>query len=218
MVKRNNWDEVLGENFGRLTIVKVVGRDQASKVLVQCTCECGSVVVVRYNNLSGTTKSCGCLKRDTVADRNYKHGYSRHPDFQVWVDMNKRCHGNNPQFTRNYKDRGITVCPSWRESPEAFFADMGPRPPGATLERVDNEKGYSARNCVWADMKTQQNNKRTNLFLELDGVSRTLSQWADVLKIHKATLHNRYMRGWSVRDILMTPVSKAHSRSGKKAA
>lgn len=213
MASRLDWSSVVGQKFGELTILSVEGRDSASKMLVRCQCSCGAQTTVRYNNLQGRTTSCGHVIREKTAARNTIHGFSRHPDFQVWVDMNKRCHGSNPNFTKNYKDRGIDVCEQWRHSPAQFFADMGPRGPGMTLERVDNSIGYSPENCIWASMKTQQNNKRTNVVLDFRGKSLTLSQWASELGMKKNTLRLRLISGMSVEEALTKPIDIRCSRT-----
>lgn len=209
MALRTDWPSVVGKKFGELTVLSLEGRDRASKMRVKCKCSCGNVVVVRYNNLQGRTTSCGHVISQKTSARNIIHGLSGHPDFQVWVDMNKRCHGGNPRFTKNYKDRGISVCPQWRHDPAQFFMDMGPRAEGMTLERVDNSKGYSPENCIWASMKAQQSNKRTNTFLEMDGRRLTISQWAALLGVHKSTLGYRLNTlGWDARRTLSTPLMR----------
>ena len=207
MPKRKDWESVVGQTYSELTVLSLEGRDHASKMLVRCQCSCGKVHTLRFNSLqTGKAVSCGHLSREATTTRNTKHGLSRHPDFQVWVDMNKRCHGSNPDFTKNYRDRGISVCEQWRNNPAQFFRDMGPRPQGMSLERVDNSKGYEPSNCVWATMKAQQNNKRTNIFLEFNGKRMTIAQWAEHLGIAKQTLTTRIRAGWSVEAALTEPI------------
>ena len=213
MASRLDWSSVVGQKFGELTILSVEGRDSASKMRVRCQCSCGTQTTVRYNNLQGRTTSCGHVIREKTVVRNTIHGLSGHPDFQVWVDMNKRCHGSNPNFTKNYKDRGIFVCSQWRHDPAQFFNDMGPRPKGMTLERINNAKGYSPDNCAWVPMKTQQNNKRTNIFLEFQGVRRTISQWAQSIGMSKSTLSFRLNKGMSVEEALTKPIDTSRSRA-----
>ena len=209
MPKREDWESVIGQTFSELTILSLEGRDHASKMLVRCRCSCGAVHTLRFNSLqAGKAVSCGHISREFTSARSTIHGLSRHPDFQVWVDMNKRCHGSNPKFTKNYKDRGIEVCEQWRHNPAQFFNDMGPRPKGMSLERVDNSKGYNPENCVWASMKVQQNNKRTNVFLEFQGKRMTVTQWAEELEIPKQTLLGRLRYGWSVEDVLTRPIDE----------
>lgn len=211
-----DWESVVGQTYSELTVLSLEGRDHASKMLVRCQCSCGKVHTLRFNSIqSGQALSCGHANREATAARNTIHGLSYHPDFQVWVDMNKRCHGSDPGLIKNYKDRGISVCEQWRKDPAQFFKDMGPRTKGMTLERVDNSKGYSPENCVWASMKTQQNNKRTNVVLELHGRRMTISQWANELGMSKNTIWFRVKRGLSHKEVLTNPIDTRYSRPRK---
>lgn len=211
-MKRLNYPEKIGEVHGRLKIVSFDGMDHASKALVTVVCDCGGFRQVRYNNLSqGRTTSCGCLSSEKTAERNFKHGLSGHSAFQCWVDMNKRCHTPRDANYPNYGGRGITVCPEWQDGPEQFIADMGEKPPGMTLDRKDNNLGYSASNCEWVTMQDQQNNKRTNVLLAHEGESMTIAQWARKLGMKKVTLTGRIASGWSTEAALTTPVKRPTS-------
>lgn len=214
MKERSDWDRVIGEVHGHLTIVCLAGRNADSKMLVHCLCKCGVKLTVRYNNVAQSrrkTPSCGCLKDAATSTRNTIHGLSGHPYHQCWVDMNKRC---NDLTNENYGARGITVCPEWKDSPAQFFSDMGSKPdPSYTLERKNNELGYSKGNCEWKPMVDQQNNKRTNVFLEHDGKRMTIAQWARHLGMDKNTLFYRLSKNWPVERCLTEPVNREYSRS-----
>lgn len=200
---RRDWSAVLGEKHGRLTVTAVLGRDAASKMVLRFRCDCGNSIDARYNNVAqGTTRSCGCLGREVAAARFRTHGLSGDPVFQCWVDMNKRCYNPAMPCFEHYGGRGITVCDRWRDSPKNFIADMGPRPPGYTLERLDNERGYSPDNCEWRPMVDQQNNKRTNRLLTYAGKTQTVSQWARALGLPKGTLSHRLRSGWPLERAL----------------
>lgn len=195
--------EVIGQKYGRLIVQRLAGMDQSHKSTVEVICECGQVLVVRLNNLrTGTTKSCGCLGLEAIKRRSTKHGLSHDDRFQVWVDMHKRCYSVRCPSYPNYGGRGITVHESWHHTPEKFFVDMGKRPHGYTLDRVDNDKGYGPGNCRWASMSEQQNNKRTNINLEWEGLTKTISEWSRYLGIHKSTIHGRYVSGMDVGRVL----------------
>lgn len=142
------------------------------------------------------------------------------PLFHVWRMMMARCTNKNSSQWHNYGARGIAVCERWQTF-ENFCADMAPRPPGKSLERVDNSKGYGPDNCIWATAKQQGSNTRRNLVIELNGISLHLSDWASKLGLHKATISQRLKRGLPPELALsteLTPQRKGrinHPRRGK---
>lgn len=116
------------------------------------------------------------------------------PVYFSWRSMRSRCYNpKNPSF-QHYGGRGISVCEQWRDNYDKFFEDMGDRPEGKSLDRINNELGYSPENCRWATMKEQLNNQRRNRRLTLAGETKTLSQWSDALNVSQDTLHKRLER------------------------
>jgi hypothetical protein len=147
-----------GTTYGRLRVLETVwgGRDK-----VRCECECGAVRVVWAVNLkTGHTQSCGCLPAGLNRARLTTHGLTRHPLYKTWCAMLRRCHSPTDASYRNYGGRGIEVCDRWHDF-ERFLADMGERPPGLTLDRVDNDGNYEPANCRWATPAAQARNRRT---------------------------------------------------------
>ena len=151
--------DITGQRFGRLTAVSLYSRatqHPRRNARWLCQCDCGSQATPTLINLtSGNTLSCGCLRRELFQT----HGQTGTPEYHAWGAMIQRCTNPKDHRYKNYGARGITVCKQWQRSFKRFFADMGPRPEGLTLERIDNNIGYEPRNCTW-DTYSQQNRNR----------------------------------------------------------
>jgi hypothetical protein len=131
---------------------------------------------------------------------------TKHPLYQVWAALKYRCLNPNSSKWKNYGGRGITVCKRWIDSFENFLEDMGERPEGSSLERINVDGNYEPGNCRWATQKEQQNNKRNNKKLTYKGKTQTIAEWSRELQISKVTLRERILRGWSVERTLSTPL------------
>lgn len=188
-----------GDVFGRLTAQSapfVTGKGVAK---VRCLCSCGSETVVQARYLlSGRTRSCRCLRKT--------HGAYKTSEYRVWVQMKNRCMNPNNDSYRRYGGAGIKVDRRWLASFENFLSDMGRRPgPAYTLDRLENSKGYTKSNCRWATATQQQNNRLCNRRLRVDGVDRTLAEWAAVSKVPPTTIGTRLKKGWSNRRAVFLP-------------
>jgi hypothetical protein len=139
------------------------------------------------------------------------HGHSLvgkvSPTYKTWLRMKERCYNPHKDKYKYYGGRGIKVCARWSKF-ENFLADMGEKPAGLTLDRVDNDGDYKPSNCRWATLKEQARNKRNNHFLTFRGETRTLTEWARTLKIPQPTLSRRLIDGWRVEDALTKDPSK----------
>lgn len=143
------------------------------------------------------------------------HGLSYHPLYRFWMRMMQRCYSHNNASYKRYGGRGISVCESWH-SVENFIRDMEDGfVEGLTLDRIDNNKGYSKENCRWATQKEQANNRHNNRVLDYNGESKTCSEWADILGISSACIIRRLNSGKSVEDALSPKTVIKLTYSGK---
>jgi hypothetical protein len=118
--------------------------------------------------------------------------------------MKQRCYNQKTKQYKNYGARGIAVCDRWLESFDNFFADMGDKPDGMTLDRVNNDGCYEPSNCRWATKEEQQKNKRTTQIFEFDGKRMTMREWAKHLGVHETTLASRRNSGYPI-ELLLSP-------------
>lgn len=157
--------ELTGQTFGRLTVLRRNGVDKNNGSLWLCICACGKEHTVLGASLSrGIIKSCGCLRVDVVRARSTTHGQTSgkkvSPEYVSWAAMITRCGNPNQKDWHSYGGRGIIVCERWRESFENFLEDMGKKPKGLTLDRIDVNGNYEPGNCRWATSQEQTANKR----------------------------------------------------------
>ncbi len=138
--------------------------------------------------------------------RRCKHGHYRSPTYYSWLAMWDRCRRSLHEAYHRYGGRGITVCERWR-SFELFLEDMGERPDGMTLDRINNDGNYEKTNCRWATIKTQMRNRCNNHRLLFNGQNKTIEEWCDLSGIPSTTLRERIRRGWKIEDALTRPVA-----------
>lgn len=149
-----------GERFGRLTVT----RDRvSSEPRIACRCDCGTEVNPQLQNLaSGRTTSCGCTRRGE-GNHRWNGAPKQHPLYDTWRGMKERCFSPANKRYADYGGRGITVCDRWRDDFWAFVADMGERPDGHSLDRIDNDRGYEPGNVRWATASQQNYNQRARI-------------------------------------------------------
>lgn len=203
----SNKIDLTGRPFGRWVVIEEAGRDGSGAVMWKCRCACGTEKTVHGPNLlHGRSTSCGCRSREVTAARSRTHGQVGTPLYKSWADMISRTtRPTDPEF-HNYGGRGITACPQWIQSFEAFARDMGPTyREGLTLERVDVNGPYSPENCSWATRKAQARNKRSTVRVEFRGAVKPLIEWCELLGLaYQATYYRIHRYGWSVDRALTT--------------
>ena len=132
------------------------------------------------------------------------HGYAHHPLYHTWEGMKQRCCNPNFKYYDKYGGRGITICDEWLHSPDVFieWSLFHGYKKGLTLDRKNNDKGYSPENCRWVSRKVQQNNRSTNHYLEYEGDTYTITTFSEKFGLNRLTVSTQLRRGWSVQKIL----------------
>lgn len=208
-----------GDRYGRFTIVEETVRIYQSGTTRRqfiCKCDCGIIRTVLLNNLrSGTTKSCGCLRRGGYPTHGYARRQGKGPTYNTWMRMRNRCRNPHCKDYEYYGGRGISVCERWN-SFEAFLEDMGERPSAShSIDRIDHNGNYEPKNCRWATVKEQRRNMRSNILLEYNGETLCISEWADRIGMARGTLSARILRlGWNAEKALTTPPHRAELKGG----
>ena len=168
-------------------------------------CDCGRSFVMQCRSENGT-QSCGCFVKETARKlltgntHRRTHNAQGTPEHESWKQMKGRCNSpNHTEFAR-YGGRGITVCGRWM-SFENFLEDMGKRPSGMTLDRIDVNGNYCPENCKWSTAKEQARNKRNNVVLTIDGKSKTVAEWCENPAAAKdKTVYKRVKIGWPAKE------------------
>lgn len=203
---------LVGQRFAMLTVVEKAHSKKVqggTVVYWTCKCDCGNTTLKATAALrTGKDKSCGCYKHARIGNQSRTHGMSNTKVYELWSAMIQRAKGNR---AKSYPERGITCCPEW-ESFENFLADMGEPKPGDSLERVDNDKGYSKDNCVWLPMKDQWRNRTNTKFYDYNGKKMTLREIAEEVGMNQATLRHRIV----VQGLTIEEATKSGRRVPKK--
>lgn len=201
--------DLTGLIFSRLTVTASRGHLRKHK-LWECLCICGNTCLATTPALRGGAKtSCGCRQRSV----NTTHGLSGTPVYKVWAAMNSRCSNPGNKSFGRYGGRGIVVCNQWQGSTgfATFTRDMGPRPVGFSLDRIDNNLGYCPENCRWTTPKEQARNRCDTRLFTLGKSTRPLKEWAALAGVSEASIRGRIQRGWDL-DRALTSVDTRKCR------
>ncbi len=212
--RRKSRVSLTGMRFGMISVGEMIGLYSGGRaVKYNIRCDCGvSKAMWGHVILRSRTQSCGCRAGAAISAANSTHGMTKSAEFAIWSSMIARCTRPSAINYAEYGGRVITVCERWLEF-ENFYSDIGPRPSSKhSLDRFpDNNGNYEPGNCRWATDSEQQRNKRSNVMITVDGVTRPLVARSEVTGIEYSVLHSRYKRGWSPDRMIRTRVT--HKRS-----
>lgn len=204
-----------GTTFGRLTVLgETKRRDKSGNIYYLCKCSCGTEKEISGSCLRrGLTISCGCYNREVISK---EHKVSGTPLYQVYESMKHRCLCKTDKSYHNYGGRGIKVSDEWLNGFEHFSkwaVENGYRK-GLWLDRINNDGDYSPENCRWTTPKIQQRNKRVNVFVEINGVTKCIADWAEENGIKHMTVYSRWKSGCR-GEALIRPidVSRSHPKT-----
>lgn len=209
--------DLSGQKFGRLLVLERA-ENHGRQTYWKCRCDCGNIKEINGSKLkNGHTKSCGCLSKEITSEMSRTHGMSDTRLYRIYKKMYRRCYKPKTKSFENYGGRGITICTEWlgehgfenfaKWSTENVYND------NLSIDRKDNDKGYSPENCRWATAKEQANNTRSTVFLTYNGETKPASEWSEITGIRQDTLTMRKRSGWSDEECIEVPLN---SRRGKK--
>ncbi len=198
--------EMKGRVFGCLTVLSRVAATGQARWL--CACKCGNETIQPgYELRNSSIISCGCARLERCAELNKTHGMTGTKTYRAWTNMRNRCSRTEDKSYSRYGALGVIVCDSWQNSFENFLADMGECPSTHSLDRIDPTGTYCPINCRWADLQTQQNNKRRIKTATINGITKPIAVWTKELNLSHRTIRARiYERHWTPENAILTPI------------
>lgn len=202
--------DMKGKKFEMLTVLERYGTAEDRQALWKCKCDCGNTQIVKGRNLrKGVVKTCGCKSIELTAKSHIKHGMSGSKLYGIWLSMKNRCYLTSDKGYENYGGRGIKICNEWLDF-KSFMEwsysngyDEKAHRGKCTLDRINVNGDYSPSNCRWVDARVQANNRRNNDMIECNGEIHSLSEWARITGVKRATLWARlYVYKWDIEKAL----------------
>lgn len=210
--------DLVGNKYNYLTVINYSHKKNKNHYWL-CVCDCGKEKAIRQNYLlSNYTISCGCYNKKKVKETHTKHGLHKNRLYNVWLSIKTRCYNKNFHSYYNYGGRGITVCDEWKNDFMAFYnwamkngykeEILKNGKNKWTLDRINNDSGYSPENCRWVDMKVQSNNTRVNHKITYKGETLNLKEMAKKYNLSVSRLSRRLSKGWSIERAIEEPINK----------
>ena len=220
--------DLTGSRFGRLIVLRKIQaacRKNGQKRMEEkwlCLCDCGKETEVfrqtLLRNVPAPTRSCGCLSREMTAERSITHGNSKSRLYAIWENMKTRCYNKSNNKYQYYGGRGIKICESWRNDFLAFqkWALSNGYNDSLTIDRIDSNGNYTPENCRFLTMEKQNNNRRSNKYIEVDGLTLTYAEWGKRLgaKNPSQVIYRRLKDGWTEREAVTVPLGAISTAYG----
>lgn len=196
---------MIGKSYGRLLVKELSHKHNGHKYFL-CLCSCGEITTVRSDHILGSkTTSCGCYAKERQRDLHLVHGHSIHgassPTYSTWQSMHRRCYSTTGTAYKRYGGSGISVCDEWKDF-SVFLRDMGERPPGTTLDRINGNGNYEPSNCRWATSIEQSRNRKS--VIVIDG--KLAIEEIYKCGLNYSTVYNRLRKGWTLHGATTTPL------------
>lgn len=210
-----NYD-ITGQIHGRWTVIERAGSTPQGQATWRCRCECGNEKVLKSIVIRrGISKSCGCLNLEKIRERSTKHGHANEgaisPTYWSWAGMKARCTDPSHKSFQRYGGVGVKVSDDWMEFAK-FLADMGEKPEGTSLDRIDNKGDYSKENCRWATAIEQGRNRKSNRHVTVAGQTKTVAEWTEIYGLPLGAISYRLSAGWDEELAVTTPLHQKPKR------
>ena len=203
--------DLTSKRFGRLLVLSRVA-NKGKQTMWLCLCDCGKTNNVQGGALNtNATTSCGCYKSEVMIKKSTTHGMSESTEHSIWSAMKKRCFDPKSSDYPRYGGRGITVCERWKDSFSNFYADMGSKPEGCSIDRIDFDGNYEPMNCKWSTHIEQANNKSNNCWYEYGDERHTIAEWSRISGLPYSFLNNRLKKGMPMPYALLNIDYRVHS-------
>ena len=207
--------DITGRRYGHLTVISYSHRGKRRNHFWNCICDCGKEACVNSAHLkNGTTKSCGCLRYEVAHARKKIKSHRLHT---IWSSMKQRCNNPNNAKYKSYGGRGVKICEDWLDFSNFFdWAINNGYSDNLSIDRIDVNGNYEPSNCRWVSNKIQARNKQNTVYLEYEGISKSISDWADEKGISHEVIKKRMSLGWTAEEILNIPVLPTGKNKSQK--
>ena len=200
--------DLTGERFEKLLVIERADNVNGLTAWL-CRCDCGNTKVIQGKMLKrGLAKSCGCLRREVAKERATKHSLCGTRLYTTYHNMKKRCYDPKSDHYKWYGNENKHICDEWmgKDGFQEFskWAMANGYSEDLTIDRIDNNKGYSPENCRWVTAKQNSRNKRNNHFITIKGITKTISEWCECLNVPESRVRGRIALGWDGEKALTT--------------